>query len=96
MSMKLLRSLFTLAIVAAAGIALVTMCPTEDDFAAYYVSQNQTGLGGFFDGAKETLVKQRTETKNFWVFAVFEVDGKERYIGILDHFFGSPQEHSGV
>ena len=94
--MRLVRSLFTFAIAAAAGAALVTMCPTVDDFAAYYVSQNQSGLGGFFDGAQEALVKQRTETKNYRVFAVFEVDGKGRYVGVLDHFFGIPQEVSGV
>lgn len=86
--MKLLKSLFFFFVVAAIAIALITMRPTKADFAEYYVSQNQTGFGSFFDEAFEKIVMQRTEVKEYLVFSVFEVDGEDRYVGILGHFFG--------
>lgn len=86
--MKLFRSLFTLFVIAVIGITLIIMCPTKDDFAAYYVSNNQTGLGDFFDGGFKTIVKQQTKEENYLFFAVFEVAGKDKYVGILGNFFG--------
>lgn len=86
--MKLFKSLFTLIIIAAFGIALITMRPTKTDFAEYYVSQNQTGLGGFFDEAYEKIVMQRTEVNDYLLFSVFEINDEERYVGVLGHFFG--------
>lgn len=86
--MKLLRFFFSLIIVAAIGIALITTRPTKAEFAEYYVSRNQTGLGEFFDSAFEQIVLHKTEENDYLVFSVFEVDGEDRYIGILGHFFG--------
>ena len=56
-------------------------------FAKYYVSQSESKLGGFFDGALEKVVTQQTKASNYLIFSVFEMDG-ERYVGIWGHFFG--------
>lgn len=86
--MKLFKSLITLLFIAAIGIALITMRPSKTDFAEFYVKQNQTGLGTFFDEAYERIVIEKTEVDNYLIFSVFEVDEEDRYVGILGHFFG--------
>ena len=85
--MRLFRTLFSFMIVAAIGISMITTCPTKTDFAKYYVSQSESKLGGFFDGALEKVVTQQTKASNYLIFSVFEMDG-ERYVGIWGHFFG--------
>ena len=84
--MRLFRTLFSFMIVAAIGISMITTCTTKTDFAKYYVSQSESKLGGFFDGALE-VVTQQTKASNYLIFSVFEMDG-ERYVGIWGHFFG--------
>ena len=79
--MRLFRTLFSFMIVAAIGISLITTCPTKTEFAKYYVSQSESKLGGFFDGALEKVVTQQTKASNYLIFSVFEMDG-ERYVGI--------------
>ena len=59
--MRLFRTLFSFMIVAAIGISLITTCPTKTEFAKYYVSQSESKLGGFFDGALEKVVTQQTK-----------------------------------
>ena len=86
--MKLIKRCLTLLAVAVLAVALIVLRPTADEFAAYYVSRNQTGLGGFFDEGLEAMVREQTEEDNYLFFSVFEVDGDERYVGILGHFFG--------
>ena len=85
--MRLIKWMVTLVIAGAAAVTLITGCPTREEFAAYYTSRNETGLGGFFDGAAQAAAQQRTEVKDYLFFAVFEIDG-ERYVGVLGHFFG--------
>ena len=82
--MRLFRTLFSFMIVAAIGISLITTCPTKTEFAKYYVSQSESKLGGFFDGALEKVVTQQTKASNYLIFSVFEMDG-ERYVGIWGH-----------
>lgn len=87
--MKILRRFVTAVIIIIIAIALIVTRPTENDFAEWYVEQNQTGLGGLIDGAFELVVKEKTETKDCLFFSIFEVNGGEdRYVGILDHIFG--------
>ena len=94
--MKLFRTLFTMLVIGALGISMITLRPTKADFAEYYVSQNQTGLGDFFDSALEKVVMQRTDEKDCLFFSVFQIDGKDNYVGILGHFFGkSSAEEAG-
>ena len=78
--MRLFRTLFSFMIVAAIGISMITTCTTKTDFAKYYVSQSESKLGGFFDGALEKVVTQQTKASNYLIFSVFEMDG-ERYLG---------------
>ena len=75
--MKLIKRCLTLLAVAVLAVALIVLRPTADEFAAYYVSRNQTGLGGFFDEGLEAMVRERTEEDNYLFFSVFEVDGDE-------------------
>lgn len=86
--MKMLRILVVFVIVAAVGIGLITTRPTKSEFASWYVGQNESGFGGFFDEAFKAVVEQRTNVESYLIFSVFEVDGETRYVGILDHFFG--------
>ncbi len=87
--MKIFKSLLTIFIIAAVIIAMIITRPTKADFTEYYVNQQQTGLGTFFDAAYEKVVMQKTEESDYLVFSVFEVNGEDRYVGILGHFFGS-------
>ncbi len=94
--MKLFRTLFTMLIIGAIGISMITLRPTKADFAEYYVSQNQTGFGELFDGALEKIVMERTEERDCLFFSVFQIDEKDNYVGILGHFFGrSSVEEAG-
>lgn len=86
--MKIIRFIFVLVLVAGIAIALITTRPSEKEFASWYVEQNQTGMGGLFDEAFKTIVEQRTETEDYLIFSVFELDEETRYVGVLDHFFG--------
>ena len=86
--MKLFKFLFTLVLIAAIGITLITLRPSTAEFAEFYVNQNQTGLGSFFDEAYERIVIEKTDVDNYLIFSVFEVDEEDRYVGILGHFFG--------
>ncbi len=86
--MKLFKTLFYAIIVILLASILIGMRPTKADFAEYYVSQNQTGLGEFFDTAFEAIVTNSVDEQNFYTFSIFTVNGEDRYIGILGHFFG--------
>lgn len=86
--MKFIKTLFLIIIVGAIFMVLIAMRPTKAEFAEYYVEQNSTGLGEFFDNIFEKVVMEQTETTDFVVFSVFEVNEVDRYIGILGHFFG--------
>lgn len=86
--MKLIKTITTLIIIAFIGIAMVTTCPSKKEFAQWYVEQNQTGLGSFFDDAFVVLVEQQTTSSDHLVFSIFELNGKERYVGIFGRFFG--------
>lgn len=86
--MKLFRFLITIVFIVGLGMIFVTTKPSEYEFAKWYVEKNQTGLGGFFDNAFVKIVEQRTETRDFLVFAVFELDQEECYIGVAGQIFG--------
>ncbi len=86
--MKPLKTLFTLLILALLGFALVVTRPTETDFAKWYVEHNETGMGDFFDNVLEKTVLQRTETSDYVVFSLFELDGEERYVGVAGQIIG--------
>lgn len=85
---KLIRILFTFLILAGLGILLITTRPSEHDFAQWYAEKNESGLGSFFDDAFIALVEARTETSDYLVFSIFELDGEELYVGILGNIFG--------
>ena len=86
--MKLLRTLISLFMIAMVGILLITTRPTKTDFAEYYVEQNPTGLGEFFDNTFKKIVMQKTVASDYLIFSVFGVDEADRYVGFLGHFFG--------
>lgn len=86
--MRLIRFFLSSFLVFGIGIVLITTRPSESDFAQWYVEQNQTGLGGFFDNALIKIVEERTESRDYLVFSIFDLDGKDRYVGLLGHFFG--------
>lgn len=88
MNMKLFKTLFTFFIIVIISITFITLCPTKSDFAEYYVQQNSTGLGKFFDETYEKIILQKTSDTNYLIFSVFEVDETNRYVGLLGHFFG--------
>lgn len=80
-------------IIAFIGITLVTTRPFESDFVDWYVEKNwdkhHTTMGQLVDGVYELIIKERTETKNYIVFSVFEVAGQERYVGVFGHIYGA-------
>lgn len=84
--MKLIKTITTLIIIAFFGIAIVTTCPSI--IYQWYVEQNQTGLGFFFDDAFIVLVEQQTASSDHLVFSIFELNGQERYVRIFEQFFG--------
>ncbi|MDO5131629.1 MAG: hypothetical protein Q4D81_01445 [Eubacteriales bacterium] len=86
--MKFIKSLLTLLLIGGIGLVLITTRPSGREFARWYVEQNQTGLGGFFDEAFVTVVEQSTKTRDYLVFSVFELSEEERYVGIMGFFFG--------
>lgn len=86
--MKIIKNMFTLLLIGCIGIALITTRPSGKEFADWYVEHNKTGLGGFFDAAYSVTVEKRTKTNNYLLFSVFELDERERYVGVLGHFFG--------
>lgn len=85
---KLIQILFTFLILAGVGILLITTRPSESDFARWYTEKSENGLGSFFDEAFIKLVESRTETSDYIIFSIFELDGEERYVGILGNIFG--------
>lgn len=86
--MKLLKTLLTLMVITFLTMSLILLCPSKKEFAKYYVSQNQTGYGELFDSAFEKVVYQKTTEKRYLIFAVFELDDQNRYIGIAGTFVG--------
>lgn len=79
--------LLSLIVLAVIGVTLIISKPSESDFARWYVEQNKSGLGSFFNDAFEKLVESRTETSDYLILSVFELD-EERYVGFLGKFFG--------
>ena len=86
--MKMLRTLLTLLVITFLSMGLILLCPSKEEFAKYYVGQNQTGYGKLFDSAFEKVVYQKTTEKRYLIFVVFELDDQERYIGIAGNFVG--------
>lgn len=86
--MRMLRTLLTFLVITFLAFGLILLCPTKKEFAKYYVSQNQTGYGELFDSAFEKVVYQKTTEKRYLIFAVFELDDQNRYIGVAGNFIG--------
>ena len=84
---RIFSFLLTAVLLAAAGIFLITENPNVDDFSRWYVKNNPTEMGTFFDDAYTVMVSQQTRTKDYVVFTVFEVK-KAKYVGIAGHFWG--------
>ena len=81
--MKIIKILLHLAVIAGPSVVLISTRPYEKEFADWYVEKNEDTLRSIFTEAYINIVEQRTETTDYLVFSVFELDGKERYVGIL-------------
>ena len=84
---KLFSYITTLILIAASVIFLVTENPNVEEFSKWYVRNNPTGMGAFFDSAYERIVRQQTHAQDYVVFTVFEI--KEiKHVGLAGHFWG--------
>lgn len=86
--MRIIKFFFTILLIGGIGITLITTRPSRNDFARWYVEQNQTGLGGLIDAAFVKIVEQRTKVSEYLVFSVFDMGEDERYVGVFGQFFG--------
>ena len=76
----------TTILAAALGIFLITENPSTEDFSKWYVKNNSTEMGAFFDNVYEGIVSQQTKKQDYVLFSVFELK-KAKYVGIGGHFF---------
>lgn len=84
---KLFSFITTLLLIAASVVFLITENPNVEEFSKWYVNNNPTEMGAFFDSAYEGIVRQQTHTKDYLIFTVFEI--KElKYVGLAGHFWG--------
>lgn len=85
--MRVIKFFISLCIIFFLAVCLIVTRPDRSDFAEWYVEKNQTSFG-IIDGARKAFVEARTESENYLVFAVFELED-DRYVGVLGkHFFG--------
>lgn len=87
MMKRLFSFIITIAVLAALGVFLITENPNADDFSKWYVKNNPTEMGSFFDEVYEALVEQETASKDYVLFSVFEIKNA-KYVGIAGHFWG--------
>ena len=76
----------TTILAAALGIFLITENPSTEDFSKWYVENNSTEMGAFFDNVYEGIVSQQTKKQDYVLFSVFELK-KAKYVGIGGRFF---------
>lgn len=84
---KLISFVTTVILIFAAGVFLITENPSVNDFSSWYVKNNPTEMGSFFDDVYEGMVRRQTKTKDYVLLTVFEID-KTRYVGIAGRFWG--------
>ena len=84
---KLISFVMTAILIAAIGILLITENPGVDEFSKWYVHNNPTEMGTFFDDVYTGMVRRQTKAKDYVLLTVFEID-RAKYVGIAGHFWG--------
>ncbi len=76
------------AIIVIALVGLILTRPTKDEFIDWYVAKNYAEETEVVKYTVTQVVKAQTEQSDYLVFSVFEVDQKDRYIGVAGIFIG--------
>ena len=77
---------FAIVVVLMAGMILTR--PTKKEFVDWYVNKNYAEDAEIIKGTMEQIVNAETDASDYLLFSVFEIEEKDRYIGIAGMIIG--------